>query len=83
MIDAFKPPPPKQNEKGKKKLTVNELHSPAYIHKRGSKEIIPRGDDQMINPMSLKQIKKVNLISAIVLNQKIIQQTHYETTAQL
>lgn len=39
---------------------MNELHSPVDIHKWGSKEIISRGNYQMIDPVSLKQIKQIN-----------------------
>jgi tRNA/tmRNA/rRNA uracil-C5-methylase (TrmA/RlmC/RlmD family) len=39
---------------------MNELHCPVDIHKWGSKEIIPCGNYQMINPVSLKQIKQIN-----------------------
>lgn len=60
------PPFPKLNIN--KKPTMNELHSPADIHKWRGKEIIPSGNYQMIDSMSLKQISKSTNISEIVLN---------------
>jgi hypothetical protein len=39
---------------------MNELHCPVDIHKWGSKEIIPCWNYQMIDTVSLKQIKQIN-----------------------
>lgn len=37
-------------------LTVNEVHSLANIAERGSEKVIPRGNDEMINAMCLRNV---------------------------